>query len=337
MKSYQYPQVPHPTSRLTPQTPQSSHDGRFSWMSTTAEVESRMWQQNTQHRSNIPPLPQIPDQYNSKPQLQDERHAQHVSGSTQDPTSKKDKKSYPVRTGTHATYTSHSVTAPQNQPYSNPERQLDPVKIPTDELKQKPVPIEPDANPLTPTSPVRSEHDLKTNNLAVLPPHSITTSFPMNTYPPMVQESQGGNWEYGLCSCGEPSICLTALMCPCIVYGKTQYRLGLRSEKRNPTNLLGYTAINGSCMAFTIFCGISSILSTIQHTRIRKTYQMQKESGNVFSDCLTGLCCCCCLVAQAEKEVKFREESCRKSGATGSLMTESYTSPTAMMFSAPPK
>lgn len=97
--------------------------------------------------------------------------------------------------------------------------------------------------------------------------------------------------------------------------------------------MLGYTAVNGSCIAFGVLCGINGFLAAIQHTRVRKAYNMNTEAGNVAGDCLKGLCCCCCLVAQDEKEVAFREEQARKANG---LKLEGYVAPSAMVFGAPP-
>lgn len=45
------------------------------------------------------------------------------------------------------------------------------------------------------------------------------------------------------------------LLCPCILYGKTQHRLSLKSRKEDPTNMLGYETCNGSCTAMALLCG----------------------------------------------------------------------------------
>jgi Cys-rich protein (TIGR01571 family) len=123
---------------------------------------------------------------------------------------------------------------------------------------------------------------------------------------------------------------MTSIFCPCIIYGKTQYRLTQRADKKDPTNMLGYTAVNGSCAAFALLCGINGILAAIQHTRIRKAYSMDSQAGNVISDCLKGCCCCCCTVAQDEKEVKRRE------GAAKGIEVQ-YRAPGGMVFAAPPR
>ncbi len=129
---------------------------------------------------------------------------------------------------------------------------------------------------------------------------------------------------------------MTGLFCPCVVYGKTQYRLSLRDERKDPTNMLGYTAVNGSCIAFGVLCGVNGILAAIQRTRLRKAYNMSTEAGNVAGDCLRGICCCCCVVAQDEKEAKFREEQARKPAGSGTKR-EGYVAPTSMTFSPPPR
>ena len=60
-------------------------------------------------------------------------------------------------------------------------------------------------------------------------------------------------WRHGLC---EPdATCCLSLFCPCIVYGKTQYRLSKKAQKQDPTDLLGYEAVNGSCGMMAVACG----------------------------------------------------------------------------------
>jgi hypothetical protein len=100
--------------------------------------------------------------------------------------------------------------------------------------------------------------------------------------------------------------------------------------------MLGYTTVNGSCMAFGILCGINGILAGLQRTRLRKKYSMSNEAGDVAGDCLKGVCCCCCVVAQDEKEIKFREEQARKPAGSGTKK-EGYVAPTTMTFSPPPR
>lgn len=148
------------------------------------------------------------------------------------------------------------------------------------------------------------------------------------TFGPSTQSPRGGTWHHSLGSCAEPTTCLASLFCPCIVYGRTQHRLALKSQKRDPTNMLGYSAVNGSCLAWSVLCGVNMLLTAVQHTRVRRAYEMDGTAGNVAGDCVQSVCCCCCVLAQDEKEVKVRE------GKAG--RRESYRSPEGMRF-APPR
>lgn len=93
--------------------------------------------------------------------------------------------------------------------------------------------------------------------------------------------------------------------------------------------MLGYSSINGSCVAWSLLCGINIALTAIQHTRIRKVYAMDAGSGNVASDCVKSACCCCCVIAQDEKEMRVRERAIEK------VVSEGYQSPGRMTFISP--
>ena len=61
------------------------------------------------------------------------------------------------------------------------------------------------------------------------------------------------HWKNGLC---EPdTLCCMGLVCPCMVYGKTMYRLSRKAQKQDPTDLLGYESCNGSCGLMAVACG----------------------------------------------------------------------------------
>jgi hypothetical protein len=96
-------------------------------------------------------------------------------------------------------------------------------------------------------------------------PPPIMTSAP-NTTSPMSyhqpgqiahpnQVVRGGTWSHGLCECSSIGTCCLGLLCPCILYGRTQYRLSMKSKKEDPTNMLGYETCNGSCTAMALLCG----------------------------------------------------------------------------------
>ena len=60
-------------------------------------------------------------------------------------------------------------------------------------------------------------------------------------------------WKHGMCEAD--SLCCIGLCCPCMVYGKTQYRLAQKAKKREATDLLGYEAVNGTCGLMAVACG----------------------------------------------------------------------------------
>ncbi|KIV93520.1 hypothetical protein PV10_04730 [Exophiala mesophila] len=336
MKNYEYPQVRPPTSLQPPRFP--SHDNRFSWMDATADEEHRLWTRNTRRPSNIAapaalsPLEETsaqPMPTMNTPQ-QDHEHPPYP---------------YPgheplTQYANDSSVQQHPISSPpqsQPQPAQRVRSQAtysimpfipEPTKhaVPKDEPAAS---IAPDANPLTPTTP---KFNRPSTNMAIIPPPD-PSQYTISSFTPSPQVIRGGTWQHGLGSCAEPTTCLTGLFCPCIVYGRTQYRLGLRQDKKDPTNMLGYTAVNGSCIAFGLLCGINGILAAIQHSRVRRTYNMSTEAGNVAGDCLKGICCCCCVVAQDEKEVAYREGQARK--ASG-LKQEGYVAPTSMAYGAPP-
>ncbi|EXJ78635.1 hypothetical protein A1O1_09036 [Capronia coronata CBS 617.96] len=370
MKPYEYPRVRPPTSLQAPQIPTGP---RFSWMvDTPAEEENRVWTNNTARGAihiSIPTAMQGPGQegqegeameprgYNYAAyayqgrdvggvvQQQQQQHIhdyEHQHQHQQDlyPTSPAPTPQGPIP------LPAQTQSATHGPPLSRHERQApiaaDPVKQPQPQSQHPPheptTPIQPDVNPLTPTTPkVSDPASTTTTNMAIILPSSDPSHFSVGTFTPSPQAIRGGSWQHGLCSCAEPSTCMTALFCPCLVYGKTQYRLGLRADRKDPTNMLGYTAVNGSCIAFGVLCGVNGILAAIQHTRVRKAYHMNTEAGNIAGDCLNGCCCCCCVVAQDEKEVKFREEQARKPAGSTAGRREGYVAPTAMTFGAPPR
>lgn len=204
-------------------------------------------------------------------------------------------------------------------------------------------PVHCEDNPLIPVSP-SDIHYNSTRSLASItsPDPSIYPPTPKNfhfaRYTPAPQPVHGGTWSRSLCSCVEPSICLTGLFCPCILYGRTQHRLHLRTDKRrDATNMLGHKTFNGACLTWALFCscGVGGILAGFQRSRLRRAYTMDPEAGSVPRDCLLGCCCCCCVLAQSEKEVVYREE--RGKMDLDATTRVGYVSPTGMNFGLPPR
>ena len=137
------------------------------------------------------------------------------------------------------------------------------------------------------------------------------------------------HWKTGLC---EPdTVCCTGIICPCMVYGKTMYRLSRRAQKQDPTDLLGYESCNSSCALMIFACGFQSLLAAIQRTRVRKLYHLE---GSFGTDCLKSCCCCCCVIMQDEREVRDREELIRRHAGP---VTGAYVAPGGMTYAPPPR
>ncbi|KAK2767027.1 hypothetical protein FQN54_006345 [Arachnomyces sp. PD_36] len=149
------------------------------------------------------------------------------------------------------------------------------------------------------------------------------------------QHTSGGNWGHGLCDCTDIGVCCLGAWCPCILYGKTQYRLSRKSEKKDPTNMLGYECCNAPCAAMGLLCGFQWLFATIQHTRIRRAYKIE---GSIPSDCVRATCCTCCTLIQDEREIRDREESARQAvSAMGMGPASPYIPPNHMSYAPPPR
>jgi len=151
---------------------------------------------------------------------------------------------------------------------------------------------------------------------------------PGQTMHPNMESSSSKEWSSSLCSCApDPSTCLTGLICPCILYGRTSYRLSQKSAKKDPTDMLAHSSTNGHCMMMGLSCGLWWLFPMLQRTRIRHAY---KIAGSVGNDFLKGCCCCCCVAVQNEREVKSREDASRR--WAGPASTDVYKKVGAMEY-----
>ncbi|ORY15304.1 PLAC8 family-domain-containing protein [Clohesyomyces aquaticus] len=150
-------------------------------------------------------------------------------------------------------------------------------------------------------------------------------------HPNMEAEGKGSSheWKHSLCECSSDiSTCFTGLFCPCILYGRTSYRLSQKSDKKDPTDMLGYKATNGHCMLMGVACGLQWLFPMVHRTKLRHMYKL---SGSCGSDFVKSCCCCCCVAIQNEREVRDREESKRQ--WAGPASTEMYRAPERMVYS----
>ena len=181
-----------------------------------------------------------------------------------------------------------------------------------------------------------SQHNFKPNiepdtNFPAPPPNQSNTD-PSSHRPGQVAHSKSTSsreWKHGLC---EPSpVCCTAVFCPCIVYGKTMYRLSQKMAKQDPTDLLGYETCNGACGLMALACGFQWALAWIQRMRIRKIYDIE---GGVGGDCVESFYCFCCVLARDEREIRDREDLMRRREGPSS---GTYVSHGGMAYAPPPR
>jgi len=66
-------------------------------------------------------------------------------------------------------------------------------------------------------------------------------------------------WAHTLCECSaDVGTCLEGAVCPCMLDGRTAYRLDAKAAHRDPTDLLGFERCNVRCVAFacSILCAL---------------------------------------------------------------------------------
>ncbi|KAL2683895.1 hypothetical protein IWX47DRAFT_113247 [Phyllosticta citricarpa] len=86
------------------------------------------------------------------------------------------------------------------------------------------------------------------------------------THPNMDLSNPGSQqeWKHSMCECSaDCGTCLTGVFCPCFLFGKTAFRLRRKNEKKDATDLLGWSSLNGPCaaMAATVACGFCGTYS----------------------------------------------------------------------------
>lgn len=239
------------------------------------------------------------------------------------------------RTNTPA-HSSSQYPSYQTPPYS-PGALPEKTQPPGQQLEPTParkISVTPDTNPLqSPTSPIHRMGTFPSSHHGSQPAQDSFSGHQPGQVVHPNQIVNGGYWSTGLCECSDAGTCFLGLICPCMLYGRTQYRLLRKSRGEDPTNLLGHEFCNGSCAScacLSIICGCQCILATIQHTRTREAYNIE---GNICSDCVRASCCMCCTFIRNEREIKRREETRAYSAQlAGSTFTTPYMPPGQMQY-----
>ncbi|KAH7110770.1 PLAC8 family-domain-containing protein [Dactylonectria estremocensis] len=116
---------------------------------------------------------------------------------------------------------------------------------------------------------------------------------------PQDSNVQNQEWSKGLCSCGPCDTCLLGTFLPCILLGRTSYRM------QNPSTQ-AVRSFNNDCMIFcAIQCvtGCGWVYTTMKRGEVRQQFGIQ---GSIMRDCCTSYWCGCCALIQLEEEVKAR-------------------------------
>ncbi|KAF7957441.1 hypothetical protein EAE96_003025 [Botrytis aclada] len=106
---------------------------------------------------------------------------------------------------------------------------------------------------------------------------------------------------------GDHKTALEGLFVPCLLYGKTHWRLKNVALGRDPHNFKSSDGCNSMCWihgALTAVCCLSIGLTLIQRARIRAQYRIFGSMGNdIIKSCFCGPC----VMVQHDREVRARE------------------------------
>jgi Cys-rich protein (TIGR01571 family) len=283
----------------------------------------------TRSFSPVSPLPP-PQPVHQTPQVatQESRHARQLSNLS------------PINTNLQTRTMPPIPPTPPSAAQTSPLQHKAPITPLSAGSTKKDGPISPTDRMAYPDGPY-SPHGLssnQSNNMgAIFSPDAasgpngfdFTAHQPGQITHPNMESQKSHEWTNSLCACSpDPSTCLTGLFCPCILYGKTSYRLSQKSAKNDPTDMLGHSSTNGHCIAMSVsWCGLWWLLPMLQRMRVRRTYKLDGDFG---SDLLESCCCCCCVVTQNEREVRMREEATRR--WAGPASTDVYTRTGGMVY-----
>ncbi|KAI9713111.1 MAG: hypothetical protein M1820_001096 [Bogoriella megaspora] len=290
----------------------SQPNPRFSYMATPVEAQAPTFA--AVHRQ--PTIPQSPNSPEAEIAPDHQSAVEHYP--PEKPTVHVPAEQHPAFS---APYAEPSYTASQSQteaPRSPPEAPQSP----------KPVPLNPSQSaeqytsvtpqytkmPYSPTSskPIPTFEAPPFSPHAATGPNGIDTALhqPGQIAHPNMSNGSKEIWTHSLCSCSDDlGTCCLGLWCPCILYGRTSYRLSRKSEKKDPTEMLGHSNCNGHCVLWMVVCGLQGLPTLAHRLRVRHAY---KIPGSLPMDALESCCCTCCVLVQSELEVKGREERARR-------------------------
>ncbi|KAL9593234.1 MAG: hypothetical protein Q9219_007634 [cf. Caloplaca sp. 3 TL-2023] len=232
---------------------------RFSWQDTPLETQRPTFQQSSSPtNSTIDESPISPlDENQVFPTVAQGRTPTEYSSEKPPVERTNSPYGFPAPTAVHPAYFAPIVEdhkPQQHEPqHPSPGRRTGSEEVKSSAPVSVPgvTPHQPKGNPVV----IKSETDQST---LVYNPNSLAgPNAPLENHRPgqvahpnAVVEPE---WKHGLCELD--TLCCVGLCCPCIVYGKTQYRISRKTQKEDPTNMLGYESCNGSCGLMALACG----------------------------------------------------------------------------------
>ena len=181
-------------------------------------------------------------------------------------------------------------------PYAEPDPQPQRTYTPQVPQSPGPLPIKVHEEPTTPTVAIiynseqerrrlgtpRLHPDAEPHTPLVYSPDSLAgpnvaheTHRPGQvSHPNAVVEPE---WKHGLCEVD--TLCCTGIFCPCVVYGKTQYRLSRKAQRQEPTDLLGYDSCNPSCGILAVACGLQCVY--LGHIDQKQSLTVSRDSCRI--------------------------------------------------------
>ncbi|KAI4258602.1 MAG: hypothetical protein LQ352_001137 [Teloschistes flavicans] len=238
---------------------------RFSWQDTPLDLRRPIVQQSSPTNSSIDETPL--DGHQTLPSIAPVPPQSHYPAEKLPLTHTDSPYNVPGISQTHPAYFAPVVE--QDKPLQSNLTQPAPIPITAPEKAR-----EKDKSPLPAfaSSATSGHHDSSQStkpesdrSTLVYNPHSLAgpNAAVENHRPGQVAHPNAAidpEWKHGLCEVD--TLCCVGLCCPCIVYGKTQYRISRKTQKEDPTNLLGYQSCNGSCGLMALACGFQSLLNT---------------------------------------------------------------------------
>ena len=245
---------------------------RFSYAETPVQMQPAVFQQfSSPTNSTIEESPRTPVNHEPMPNISEDDRRSPYPEEKALPNRVESPYNFPPPQGLHpANFAPYAEISPvDSQPVSSsyPLSALTPQAQPTHHWQpQRSIGSKSSSTPLLSAPSTDRKHETRqismppmTPRTPTYNPHSLTgpNDVTDNHRPGQVAHPNSvidPEWKHGMCELD--TLCCLGLVCPCMVYGKTQYRLAQKAQRREATDLLGYKASNGSCGLMALACGV---------------------------------------------------------------------------------